>query len=152
MAEPQLTGSFVFRLDGEILGRLFMSRAGTFEILQASALQESFVVDSIEVQSESGRCRLTFSEWEEEDSPVGAKLWVSEYAIELTVDDLIAFGTYSASLNPEERASGALLEQIRRDAEEDFMLCAKLLGRSVRRDLVVDEETPDRPKSGDRFH
>ncbi len=152
MSESQLSGSFVFRLDGESLGRLFMSRAGTFEILQASALQESFIVDSIEVQSRSGRCRLTFSEWEEEDPQRGGKLWVSEYAIELTVDELIAYGTYSVSFDPEQRQSGAPLEQIRREAEEDFILCAKLLGRSVRRDLVVDEDSPLRPKPGARFH
>lgn len=150
MDEPQLTGSFVFRLDGETLGRLFMSRAGTFEVLQASALQESFVVDSVLVQSESGRCRLTFSEWEEEDPRNGGKLWVSEFAIELTVDELIAFGTYSISFDPDQRGSGSALEQVRHDAEEDFILCAKLLGRSVRRDLVVDEEGPDRSKTS--FH
>jgi hypothetical protein len=32
------------------------------------------------------------------------------------------------------------------------MLCAKLLGRSVRRDLVVDEEMPERPKPGKSLH
>lgn len=152
MTEAQLTGSFVFRLDGEALGRLFMPRAGTFEILQASAIQESFVVDSILVQSEGGRCRLTFSEWEEEDPRGEGKLWVSEFAIELTVDELIAFGTYSVSFDPDQRGSGAPLEQVRREAEEDFILCAKLLGRSVRRDLVVDDEPPGRAKGDTSFH
>ncbi len=130
---------FRFELDADELGRLFMPRASTFEVLQASVLQESFILDSVNVESSHGSCRMTYSEWEEDDAG-GQKVWISEYAIELVLDSVIAYGTYSASFKPEQRESGALLERLKRDAEEDFMLCCKLLGRSVRRDLVVDDE------------
>jgi hypothetical protein len=141
---------FMFHFNADTLGRLFMPRAGTFEVLGASVLQESFVVDSVVVASESGRCRLTYSEWEESESE--GKLWVSEYAIELEACEQVAFGTYATTFSPEQREAAMLLEQLKRDAEADFMLCAKLIGRSVRRDLVVDEEMPDRPKPGASLH
>lgn len=145
-----MTQNFSFSLDGDTLGRLFMPRAGTFEILQASVIQDQFVVDAISVESPGGRCRLVYSEWEEDERD--GKAWVSEYAIELTVGDQIAFGTYSAAFAPEQRNTGPVLDQLKREAEEDFMLCAKLLGRSVRRDLVIDDETPERPKPGANLH
>ncbi|MEM9301663.1 MAG: hypothetical protein AAGE01_06110 [Pseudomonadota bacterium] len=145
-----MKGHFSFSLDGDTLGRLFMPRAGTFEILTASVLQEQFVVDSVVVESPGGRCRLVYSEWEENET--GQKKWVSEYAIELVVGEQIAFGTYALSFGPDQPNAGALLDQIKGEAEEDFMLCAKLLGRSVRRDLVIDEEMPERPKPGKKLH
>lgn len=143
---------FLFRLNGEALGRLFMPRASTFEVLKASVVQEQFVIDAVVVESTSGLCRLLYSEWEEDDSSGATKVWVSEYALELRLGDAIAFGTYSTSFTPEQRDSGFLLDQLKREAEEDFILCAKLLGRSVRRDLVIDEEMPDRPKPGANLH
>lgn len=129
---------FQFELGAEDLGRLFMPRASTFEVLQASVLQESFALDSVVVESPGGVCQLTYSEWEEDGSG-SSKLWISEYSIELNIDEVLAYGTYSASFRPEQREAGIMLERLKRDAEEDFMLCCKLLGRSVRRDLVVDE-------------
>jgi len=146
--EPQQQ-RFEFQLSAEDLGRLFMPRASTFDVLQVSALQESFILDSVVVESSSGQCRLTYSEWEEDDAG-GSKVWISEYAIELNTDDHLAYGTYSASFKPDQREAGVLLERLKRDAEEDFMLCCKLLGRSVRRDLVVDE-TPA-VKSSEQVH
>ena len=143
---------FVIRLDAESLGRLFMPRASTFEVLQASVVQEQFVVDAVGVQSETGKCRLIYSEWEEDADDPDNKLWVSEYSIELTIGDLVAFGTYSTSFTPEQREAGLVLDQLKREAEDDFILCAKLLGRSVRRDLVIDEDMPDRPKPGSNLH
>jgi hypothetical protein len=151
MSMSDLNSQFDFSLSGETLGRLFMPRASTFEVLTASVVQESFVIDSVRVESPSGRCRLTFSEWEE-DAKEGGKLWVSEFGIELAVEEHIAYGTYSTSFSPEQRDAGVLLERLRRDAEEDFMLCAKLIGRSVRRDLVIDEDMPERPKPGSNLH
>ena len=64
--------TFNISMNGDTLGRLFMPRAGTFEVLEASVLQEQFVVDSIHVDGADGRCRLAYSEWEENDSN-GAK-------------------------------------------------------------------------------
>jgi len=150
--EATVTNIFSFSLDGDTLGRLFMPRAGTFELLQASVIQEQFVVDAIAVESAVGRCRLVYSEWEEDDPGTEGKAWVSEYAIELAVGEQIAFGTYSAAFGPEQRNTGPVLDQLKQEAEEDFMLCAKLLGRSVRRDLVIDDETPERPKPGANLH
>ena len=152
MSFVDLDHEFVFPLNGETLGRLFMPRASTFEILKASIIQESLVLDSLRVKSSNGECRLTFSEWEEAPPDQSQKLWTSEFAIELTVDDVIAFGTYGISQIPDRREAGLILERLRRDAEKDFMLCAKLLGRSVRRDLVIDEEMPQRPKPGANLH
>ncbi|MDX1571197.1 MAG: hypothetical protein R3200_11990 [Xanthomonadales bacterium] len=143
---------FVIRLDAEALGRLFMPRAGTFEVLQASVIQDQFLVDAVGVESEVGKCRLLYSEWEEDADDPNNKLWVSEYSIELTVGDLIAFGTYSTSFTPDQREAGMVLDQLKREAEDDFILCAKLLGRSVRRDLVIDEDMPNRPKPGSNLH
>ena len=71
---------FVFRLDAETLGRLFMPRAGTFEVLQASVVQDQFVVDAVGVQTDGGKCRLIYSEWEEDAEDPNNKLWVSEYS------------------------------------------------------------------------
>ena len=150
MSLTDVDNQFVFRFDADTLGRLFMPRAGTFEVLDASLLQDSFVVDSVVVTSDSGRCRLTYSEWEESESE--GKLWVSEYAIELEACERIVFGTYATTFSPDQREAAMLLEQLKRDAEADFMLCAKLIGRSVRRDLVVDEEMPERPKPGASLH
>ena len=147
-----VTQRFDFSLDGDTLGRLFMPRAGTFELLQASVIQEQFVVDSISVDSATGRCRLVYSEWEEDEPSGRGKQWVSEYAIELTVGGQMAFGTYSIAFGPEQRNTGPLLDQLKGEAEQDFMLCAKLLGRSVRRDLVIDEDMPERPKPGASLH
>ena len=152
MSFADLDHEFVFPLSGETLGRMFMPRASTFEILTASIIQESMVLDSLRVKSGNGECRLTFSEWEEDQPEQNQKLWISEFTIELTVDDVIAFGTYSISQIPDRREAGLMLERLRRDAEKDFMLCAKLLGRSVRRDLVIDEEMPDRPDPGANLH
>ena len=134
MSFADLDHEFAFRLKAETLGRMFMPRASTFEILKASIIQESLVLDSLKVKSSNGECRLTFSEWEQDLPEPNQKLWISEFAIELTVDDVIAFGTYGISQVPDRREAGLMLERLRRDAEEDFMLCAKLLGRSVRRD------------------
>jgi len=152
MSFAKLDHEFVFSLSGETLGRMFMPRASTFEILKASIVQESLVLDSLKVTSGKGECRLTFSEWEEDLAEQNQKLWICEFAIELTVDELIAFGTYGTSQAADRREAGMILEQLRRDAEQDFMLCAKLLGRSVRRDLVIDEEMPERPKPGASLH
>lgn len=132
-----------FRLTAEEIGRLFMPRASTFEVLSASVLQEQFVVDSLMAESERGRCRLTFSEWEEDAAEGSGKLWVAEYAIELCIGDTIAFATYSTSFTAEQRDSPLLYEALKRAAENDFMLCAKLIGRSVRRDLVIDQDLND---------
>ncbi len=140
---------FRFDMGAEELGRLFFPRASTFEVLQASVLQESFILDSVVVDSTIGQCRLTYSEWEEDDAG-NNKVWISEYAIEMTVDEVLAYGTYSASFKPDQREAGVMLERLKRDAEEDFMLCCKLLGRSVRRDLVVDETPATR--SNDQLH
>lgn len=141
---------FNIELNAEDLGRLFMPRASSFEVLQVSPLQESFILDSVVVDSNSGGCRLTYSEWEENDSG-GAKIWISEYAIELNINEVLAYGTYSTSFNPEQRETGVMLERLKRDAEEDFMLCCKLLGRSVRRDLVVDAPA-DPPRTESKLH
>ncbi|MDJ0657040.1 MAG: hypothetical protein QNJ40_22970 [Xanthomonadales bacterium] len=142
---------FSFELGAETLGRLFMPRASTFEVTASSNIQESFVVDSVLVQSSQGECRLAYSEWEEEH-PQQGKVLVSEYAIELNVNGVLAVGTYSEAFAPDQRGAGPALEQLKRDAEDDFMLCAKLLGRSVRRDLVIDEDPADRPQGPARFH
>lgn len=139
---------FNFELDGEQLGMLFMPRAGTFEILQASVVQEQFIVDQVQVDSPRGSCRLVYSEWEEGEGET--KRWISEYAIELVVDAQIAYGTYGLSLAQNDRHGGMLLDRLKRDAEHDFMLCAKLLGRLVRRDLVIDEDSSSGSKS--RLH
>ena len=147
-----MSQQFIFSMSGETLGRLFMPRAGTFEVLTASVVQEQFVIDSLAVESATGRCRLLYSEWEEDETSNSGKVWVSEYAIELKVGELIAYGTYSTSFMPDQRDSGVLLDQLKREAEDDFSLCAKLLGRSVRRDLVIDEEMPERPKPGANLH
>lgn len=143
---------FLFRLNAETLGRLFMPRASTYEILKASIIQESLVLDSLMVESANGVCRLTFSEWEEDLPEQKEKLWISEFAIELTVNEVIAYGTYAISQAPDRREAGMMLEGLRRDAEQDFMLCAKLLGRSVRRDLVIDDDTPEQAKPGANLH
>lgn len=129
-----------------------MPRAGTFEVLQASVMQEQFMIDVVAVESPTGKCRLVYSEWEEDSADRTTKLWVSEYSIELTVGELIAFGTYSTSFTPDQRDTGLIIDQLKREAEDDFVLCAKLLGRSVRRDLVIDEEMPSRPKPGSNLH
>jgi hypothetical protein len=152
MSFAALDHAFVFPLNAETLGRMFMPRASSFEVLKASIIQEYLVLDSLRVKSTNGSCRLTFSEWEEDQPGKNQPLWISEFAIELTVDEVVAFATYSISQAPDRREAGLMLERLRRDAEEDFMLCAKLLGRSVRRDLVIDEETPDQPTPGANLH
>jgi hypothetical protein len=152
MSFAPLDQEFLFAFNGETLGRMFMPRANSFEVLENSLIQEALVVDSLRVKSDSGECRLSFSEWEQDEADQEQKLWVSEYSIELRVNQLIAFGTYGLSYLPQQPAAGLMLERLRQDAEEDFMLCAKLLGRSVRRDLVIDELGPERPKSGSNLH
>lgn len=141
---------FVVRLDAETLGRLFMPRATTFEVLSNSLVQEQFVIDTIDIVSEQGRCRLVYSEWEEGEGE--DKVWVSEYAIELNMGGMLAYGTYGATFPPQQRAASMIMNQIKREAEEDFILVAKLIGRSVRRDLVVDEDTPERMSPGANLH
>lgn len=141
---------FVIRLDAETLGRLFMPRATTFEVLSASIVQEQFVIDTIDIVSEQGRCRLVYSEWEEGEGD--DKSWVSEYAIELNMGGMLAYGTYGATFPPQQRAASMIMNQIKREAEEDFILVAKLIGRSVRRDLVVDEDAPERLSPGPHLH
>ena len=152
MSHSALEQEFLFAFNGETLGRMFMPRASTFEVLEQSPVRETLVVDSLRVQSESGQCRLSFSEWEQDQPEQEQSLWVCEYAIELSVSSLIAFGTYGLSFRPQQPEAGLMLERLRRDAEDDFMLCAKLLGRSVRRDLVIDELTPEQPKTGGKIH
>ncbi len=143
---------FVFRFDPEILGQLFMPKAGTFEVFSEPVELSEFVVDQVEITGESGRCVLAYSEWEEDDPLGEGKVWVSEFSIALTCGETTAFATYSTSFRPEQRDAGIVMDRLRKDAEEDFMLCAKLLGRSVRRDLVVDEDMPARAKPGANLH
>ncbi len=152
MTETRTEQPFVFMFDGETLGQLFMPNAGQFEVLQASAVQEEYIVDSLEVVSQTGRCRLIYAEWEE-DNPLGrGKWWTSEYAIELAVGEQIAYGVYRLSFPPEQGDVGVMLDRLRLDAEEDFMLCCKLIGRLARRDLVVEDEPPTRQKSRGKLH
>lgn len=137
-------------LSAEQIGRLFLGRAHTFEVIDSPVPQGSFVLDSVLVESDNGKCRLTYSEWEEDTQNQG-KILVSEYAIELEIGELLTYATYSVSFPADQRGSVSLLDQLKQDAENDFMLCARLLGRSVRRDLVIDEELPA-PSASERFH
>ncbi|MEM9530520.1 MAG: hypothetical protein AAGA23_06355 [Pseudomonadota bacterium] len=136
-------------LTAEQIGRLFLGRAHTFELVDTPPGESAFELDNVVVDAPGGRCRLTYSEWEE-DAAGGAKVLVCEYAIELRIGDMNAFATYSASIGAEQRGGNQLVEMVKRAAEDDFMLCAKLLGRSVRRDLVIDDE--DTPLAGEKFH
>ena len=130
-----------------------MPNASTFEVLGSSAIQEQFVIDSLLAESTRGACRLTFSEWEEDAPESGRKIWVVEYAIELNLGDRIAFGTYSTSFPVDERGSAVAHDALKRTAENDFMLCCKLIGRSVRRDLVVDQDISEEgPQPGVKVH
>ena len=61
MSFTSLNHEFIFSLKAETLGRMFMPRASTFEILKASIIQEPLVLDSLRVGSANGSCRLTFS-------------------------------------------------------------------------------------------
>ena len=146
-----MSQSATFTLTAEQIGRLFLARAHTFEVLDAPAPEGGFVLDSVIVESDNGKCSLTYSEWEE-DSPHQGKLLVSEYAIELQLGELLAYATYGAASAIEQRGSVHLLDQLKLDAENDFMQCARLLGRSVRRDLVIDEELPTPATGSERFH
>lgn len=143
---------FAFVLDAEAIGRLFMANAGNFEVVQSSAIQDEYLVDSIDVASPLGKCRLAYCEWEENNPNDDEKWWVSEYAIELTVGQRIAYGTYRLSYSLDQGNSGAMLDRLREDAENDFMLCCKLIGRSVRRDLVVDEDITDHTIQSQQLH
>lgn len=147
----EMNQSVTVVLTAEQIGRLFLGRAHTFEVIEQPVPAGSFVLDSVVVESDNGKCRLTYSEWEE-DSPMQGKLLVSEYGIELEIGDLLAYATYGVSFPADQRGSVNLLDQLKQDAENDFMLCARLLGRSVRRDLVIDEELPAPSGGSERFH
>ncbi len=144
----RLNAPVAIHLTGEQIGRLFLGKAHTFELMEGPVSQSAFELDAVVVDSPDGVCRLAYAEWEEDQA--ADKLLVCEYAIELKIGQLHAYATYSASIGPEQRGGSQLVDQVKRAAESDFMLCAKLLGRSVRRDLVIDDD--DGPVAGEKFH
>lgn len=144
----RLNDAVTIHLTADQIGRLFLGHAHTFELMDGPVSQSAFELDSVVVDSPDGLCRLAYAEWEEDDR--ADKLLVCEYAIELRIGQLHAYATYSASIGPEQRGGSQLVDQVKKAAENDFMLCAKLLGRSVRRDLVIDDE--DGPMVGEKFH
>lgn len=152
MSERTADSHFAILLDAETLGRLFMPNAGSFEVLSSSALQDDYIVDSLDVASPLGKCRLVFSEWEENSTTGEEKWWVTEYAVELTIGTRVAYGTYRFSYSLDQGDTGVILDRLREDAENDFMLCCKLIGRSVRRDLVVDDEVIEPTGQSQQLH
>ncbi|MCG8464662.1 MAG: hypothetical protein MI750_07405 [Xanthomonadales bacterium] len=151
MTAANVDTHFALMLDAESLGRLFMPNAGSFEVIAEPAIQDEYIVDSLDVASPLGKCRLVFSEWEENNAE-DEKWWVTEYAVELTIGERIAYGTYRFSYSLDQGDTGVILDRLREDAENDFMLCCKLIGRSVRRDLVVDDDLVDTNDTTQQLH
>lgn len=143
---------FAIMLDAESLGRLFMPNAGSFEVVKTPIIQDEYVVDSLDVISPAGKCRFVFSEWEENSTSGDEKWWVTEYAVELSINSHIAYGTYRFSYSLDQGDTGVILDRLREDAENDFMLCCKLIGRSVRRDLVVDDDIMEPNSQSQQLH
>lgn len=152
MTDMASEAHFAIVLDGESIGRLFMPNAGTYEVVPGSPLQEEYVIDSLNVVSPSGKCRLVYSEWEEDGTVNGEKWWVMEYAVELAIGSHIAYGTYRHSYSSDQGESAVIIDRLRADAENDFMLCCKLIGRSVRRDLVIDEDIMEHANQSQQLH
>ncbi|GAB4194267.1 MAG: hypothetical protein Tsb002_25590 [Wenzhouxiangellaceae bacterium] len=152
MGENSNDAHFVIMLDAESLGRLFMPNAGSFDVINSTLVQEEYMVDSLDVASPQGKCRLIFSEWEENSTTGDEKWWVTEYAVELNIGGRLAYGTYRFSYTLDQGDTGVILDRLREDAENDFMLCCKLIGRSVRRDLVVEEDVMEVSSHSQHLH